>query len=162
MEQRQQVTMTPASLDDPAVQSMVAEVQQVYVERYGGPDDTPMDAADFAPPRGRFVLAHLGEDPVAMGGWRLKDGDARLPGARPAEIKRMYVRPDRRGRGLARAVLGHLEATARADGVDWLVLETGHRQPEALGLYRSAGYTEVEPFGLYACEPGSVYLGKRL
>lgn len=159
--------LRPARLDAPVVLNLVEEVQQVYVQRYGERDDTPMVPDQFAAPNGHFVLGHLGDEPVAMGGWRFRAdrgpaAGSRLPGSRPAEIKRMFVRERWRGRGLARQVLAELETTAAAAGADWLVLETGERQPEALGLYRSAGYVPVPPFGLYADEEGSVYLGKRL
>ncbi len=156
--------LVPTRYDDPAVADLVAQVQQVYVARYGGPDETPMRVEQFTPPHGYFVLVYLGGSPVAMGGWRLRTGPdaARLPGDRPAEVKRMFVRSRLRGRGLARRVLADLESTARAAGVDWLVLETGDRQPEAIGLYRSEGFEDVVPFGVYAEEDGSVYLGKFL
>lgn len=156
--------LVPTRYDDPVVAALDAEVQQVYVERYGGRDETPMAAEQFSPPHGYFVVAHLDGRPAAMGGWRLRTGPGTrtLPGTRPAEIKRMFVRAHLRGRGLSRVVLADLESTARAAGVDWLVLETGDRQPEAIGLYRSCGYVDVEPFGLYACEGGSVYLGRPL
>jgi GNAT superfamily N-acetyltransferase len=159
-----QLRLVPVGYDHPHVRALVQEVQRVYVDLYGGPDETPLDPAEFAPPRGRFVVGYLDGAPVVMGGWRFRrDGAAAgLPGARPAEIKRMFVRPALRGRGLARAVLADLEATAAAAGADWLVLETGDRQPEALGLYRSSGYADVARFGLYAHEDGSVYLGKAL
>jgi GNAT superfamily N-acetyltransferase len=146
------VRLLPARYDDPVVSVLVEEVQQVYIERYGGRDDTPMSPEQFAPPYGRFFLAYLDGEPAAIGGWRLRSGAGALglPGTRPAEVKRMFVRASVRGRGLARAVLGAL------------VLETGDRQPEAVSLYRSAGYTEVTRFGLYAHAEGSIYLGKRL
>jgi len=104
--------------------------------------------------------------PVATGGWRLLPPGwvPDCPGLQ-AEVKRMYVSPPARGRGLARALLGHLERTAQAAGVDWLVLETGPAQPEALTVYGSAGsagYVAVAAFGHYACTPGSIHLGKRL
>jgi len=158
------VRLLPVRYDEPQVAELVEEVQRVYVELYGGRDDTPTAPEQFAPPYGRFFLACLDGEPAAIGGWRLRHdvGAAGLPGTRPAEVKRMFVRAPMRGRGLARAVLGALESSARAEGVDWLVLETGDQQPEAVGLYRSAGYTEVARFGLYACEAGSIYLGKRL
>jgi GNAT superfamily N-acetyltransferase len=161
---RDRLHLVPVRYDDPVVQALVDEVQQVYVVRYGGPDETPVDPDEFAPPRGHFVVGYLDGAPAAIGGWRLRadPADAGLPGDRPAEIKRMFVRPALRGRGLARAVLADLEATAAAAGVDWLVLETGDRQPEALGLYRSSGYVAVTPFGLYAHEDGSLYLGKQM
>jgi GNAT superfamily N-acetyltransferase len=156
------VQLLPTRYDDPVVRALVAEVQQVYVERYGGPDETPMGTEEFLPPHGHFVVAYLDGEPAAMGGWRLRTGVPGLPGARPAEIKRMFVRAHLRRRSLSRVVLAELESTARAAGVDWLVLETGDRQPEAIGLYRSSGYADVARFGLYACEGGSVYLGKPL
>ncbi|HEX2176308.1 MAG TPA: GNAT family N-acetyltransferase [Nocardioidaceae bacterium] len=156
--------LVPTGYDDPVVRPLVEEVQQVYVERYGGRDDTPMAAGEFAPPYGHFVVGWLDGEAVAMGGWRLRVGadGRRLPGERPAEIKRMFVRAHLRGRGLSRVVLAELESSARAAGVDWLVLETGDRQPEAVSLYRSCGFVDVPAFGLYACEGGSVYLGKSL
>ncbi|MGH3368206.1 MAG: GNAT family N-acetyltransferase, partial [Nocardioidaceae bacterium] len=131
--------------DDPVVQLLVAETQQVYVERYGGPDETPMTAPEFAPPNGRFVLAYLDDEPAAIGGWRRRTAEvsSRLPGVSPAEIKRMFVRSHLRGLGLARAVLTYLESTAAAAGVDQLVLETGMRQPEAIALYQSSGYIPI-------------------
>ena len=156
--------LVPTPYDDPVVRALVDEVQEVYVDRYGGPDETPMDAIQFAPPCGHFVVGYLHGEPAAIGGWRLRTGHgaAGLPGRRPAEIKRMFVREPLRGRGLARAVLAELESSAAAAGVDWLVLETGERQPEAIALYGSAGYAAVRPFGLYSFEDGSVYLGKHL
>ena len=79
-----------------------------------------------------------------------------------AEIKRMYVVPAAQRRGFARAMLAHLETTARDAGADVLVLETGKEQPEAIALYESSGYTPVEGFGIYRDEPSVRYLGKRL
>jgi GNAT superfamily N-acetyltransferase len=66
-----------------------------------------------------------------------------------AEIKRMYVAAHARRRGLARLVLAHLEATARAAGAEAMVLETGLAQPEAIALYESSGYTPIAGFGFY-------------
>jgi len=159
-----ELDLVPTSYDDDVVRVLDDEVQQVYVERYGGRDDTPMSAGQFAPPSGLFVVGYLDGRAVAMGGWRLRTDAAgtSLPGRRPAEIKRMFVREGARGRGLGRRVLAELERSAAAAGVDWLVLETGDRQPEAVALYRSAGYVDVDAFGVYADEDGSIYLGKRL
>ena len=79
-----------------------------------------------------------------------------------AEVNRMYVTPDLRGRGLGRLILDALEAEARTASVAWLRLETGPKQPEALGLYRRAGFAECGPFGDYAPDPLSVFMEKRL
>ena len=141
--------------DGPTAQQLIAEVQAEYVTRYGGPDETPVDPADFAPPYGRFVIGYDGSVPVAMGGLRRFD-------ANTLEIKRMYVRRDYRGRGLSRLMLAHLEELAAAMGASRLVLETGSQQPEAMRLYETSGYERVEPFGHYRCAPGSAHYGKAL
>ena len=106
------------------------------------------------------MVVYDDEQPIGMGGWRRygKDGDSVEVG----EIRRMYVRESARGQGIARLLLAHLEDTAVAAGVTRLVLETGLAQPEAIGLYRSAGYVDVEPFGHYVGYADSVHLGRTL
>ena len=141
--------------DGPTAQALTAQVQQEYVERYGGPDATPVDPAEFAPPHGHFVVGYLDAEAVAMGGIRCIDETT-------AEIKRMFVVPALRGRGLSRVVLDRLEGLAREAGASRVVLETGLRQPEAMRLYETSGYVRIEPFGHYRCEPDSVSYGKSL
>jgi GNAT superfamily N-acetyltransferase len=149
------VDIRVVAYDHPDAVVMTKEVQQEYVVRYGGPDDTPVDPAEFAPPLGLFLVGYLDGQPVSCGGWRAhEDGTV--------ELKRMYVRSEARGRGLARAVLAELELTAKRAGHRRVILETGRGQPEAIALYRSAGYTDVPEFGYYAGWPLSVHLGKDL
>lgn len=157
-------TIRQVPYNAPDAQRLIELVQGEYVVRYGGRDGAAVDPDEFDPPHGLFAVAYDGDQPVAIGGWRRHDpGDyGGLPGRRPAEIKRMYVAASERGRGLARVLLGYLEDTARRAGVDWLVLETGQRQPEALALYRSSGYIDVPHFGTYADAPEAVHLGKQL
>lgn len=144
--------------DDPVVQELTREVQAEYGRRYGGDGDaSPMDAERFVAPLGRFLLAKLDGVPVGMGGWRWGgplEGDA--------EIKRMYVREQRRRTGVARMILAELERTAKDAGVHRLVLETGNAQPEAITMYRGAGFVDIPAFGHYACSPDAVHLGKEL
>jgi GNAT superfamily N-acetyltransferase len=147
---------------DPQAQALVAEVQAEYVVRYGGPDDTPLEPAMFEPPSGAFFVGRVGRLATAMGGWRFRPDVAVLGRSRAAEVKRMYVVPAGRHTGLARAVLAHLEQTARQRDADVMVLETGLRQPEAIGLYTSSGYEPVPAFGHYAWSPTARYYGKRL
>lgn len=144
-----ELRITATSYDHPDAAALVAAVQQVYVERYGGVDSTPLEPVEFAWPLGHFLVGYVTEGaPVACGGWRLRraqddpvlcDGDV--------EIKRMYVAEAMRGRGFARRLLAELERTAAAAGGRRMVLETGVRQPEAIALYQSAGYQEIERFG---------------
>jgi GNAT superfamily N-acetyltransferase len=153
---------------DPVAQALVAELQQEFVERYGGPDETPLDPAVFEPPSGSFFVGWVssdggaGRDPVATGAWRLRPEVSALGGTVAAEIKRMYVVRRAQRRGLARLMLAHLEATAAAVGADVMVLETGMAQPEAIALYSSSGYVPVEGFGYYRDSPTARYFGKRL
>lgn len=149
------------SYDHPDAVALVARVQEFYVERYGGPDDDPTGVADFTPPSGAFYLGYLDGAPVATGAWRIV-GEDRLGTTCTAEIKRMYVVPEAQRRGLGRRMLAHLETTAAEAGLEALILSTGARQPEAIALYRAAGYEPVEPFGHYAGAPLNVCLGKRL
>jgi len=151
----------PVPYDHPDVAALIARVQEFYTERYGGPDDDPMEAAMFAPPQGAFFVGYLGGEPVATGAWR-HAGVERLGSDASAEIKRMYVVPEQAGRGLARAMLAHLERTAAEAGYDVLVLATGLRQPEAMALYESSGYESIRPYGHFEhSELGRAY-AKRL
>lgn len=136
---------------------MIADLQQVYVDRYGDVDVTPVDPAQFAAPLGYFVIGYLDGVPVACGGWRI---NPELEGS--AEIKRMYVVDSVRGKGLSRQILAHLEVTAREAGLRRMVLETGLRQPEAISLYTSSGYERIDNFGVYRDHPESRCFGKPL
>lgn len=146
----------------PDAMRLIEAVQGEYVARYGGRDDTPLDPLMFDPPAGSFFVGYLGEEPVASGAWRRRDDVDALGSTASAEVKRMYVSPPVRGRGIARAVLAHLEATAAAAGAEVMVLETGDAQPEAIALYESSGYQPVARFGHYACHGSSRYYGKRV
>ena len=157
-----QLEIRQVRFTDPDAGILIEQVQAEYTLRYGGPDGTPLDPSMFDPPSGAFFVGYLGGAPAAMGGWRLRPDVAALGCARAAEIKRMYVAPSARRRGLARVVLDHLEGTARGAGADLMVLETGLKQPEAIALYTSSGYEPVEPFGHYAWSPTARYYGKPL
>jgi GNAT superfamily N-acetyltransferase len=82
--------------------------------------------------------------------------------ARKMEVKRMYVSPDHRGRGIATRVLKDLETWAKELGCDGCVLETGKRQPEAIGLYKKCGYNVIRNFGQYENVENSVCFAKDL
>jgi GNAT superfamily N-acetyltransferase len=150
----------------PDAMRLIAAVQGEYVVRYGGEDETPLDPAMFDPPRGSFFVAYVGTgggaEPVACGAWRRRDDVEALGTSSTAEIKRMYVDPDVRGRGLARRLLAHLEETAREAGAEVAILETGTRQPEAIALYESSGYVQVPKFGFYCHAPMSRCYAKPL
>lgn len=152
----------PTPITHPDAAMLVEEVQQEYVARYGGRDETPIDPTIFVPPTGAFFIGYLGGKPVATGAWRLRTDVEALGSARTAEIKRMYVVPAARGQALARALLAHLESTAREAGAETMILETGIAQPEAIALYESSGYLRISGFGHYKWSPDSRCFARRL
>jgi GNAT superfamily N-acetyltransferase len=146
--------------DDPVAAYLVEQVQQEYVQRYGGRDAAAVEPAEFLPPQGLFLVAEVDGVPAASGAWRaLGESSGRV---RTAEIKRVYVEPAFRRRGLAQLVVEALERSAAAAGHRSVVLNSGREQPEALALYEQAGYGPVPAYGVYACAPGAVFLGKDL
>ena len=101
------------------------------------------------------VLAYGNERPVGCGAIKQFSSDT-------VEVKRMYVVPDARGRGVASVVLSNLERWAKELSYSKCVLETGTRQPEAIALYRKNGYTRIENYGQYAGVENSLCFEKRL
>ena len=87
-------------------------------------------------------------------------GGVKLFGMDYGEVKRMYVRPQFRGQGFAKAVLNHLADYAQSQGVTLLRLETGIHQHEAVGLYERWGFYRVGPFGEYKDDPLSIFYEK--
>lgn len=136
-------------IGDPDAQTLIELVQEEYVVRYGGRDESPIDHAEFVEPRGAFFVGHLDGAPVVSGAWRRRSNVEFAGTTNTAEIKRMYVVPAARGLGLARRMLAHLERTASEAGVRAMVLETGLKQPEAIALYETSGYVAIAPFGYY-------------
>jgi len=157
----------PASVADPVfeirderydsaiAQQLIEAVQGEYVVRYGGPDASPIDASEFASPDGLFLVGYLDGSPVASGGLRRH-------ATNEFEIKRMYIVPAARRRGLSRVMLAALEERARAMGATRIVLETGQAQPEAISLYETSGYERIDGYGFYACAPLSISFAKTL
>lgn len=130
--------------------AMVAEMNELYgdIEFPGMPTATP---ADFAPPAGAFLLGFHEDEAVCSGGIKPIAPDA-------AEIKRMYVVPGARRRGVARALLRALEEAARERGYAFVRLDTGPLQRGAMALYASEGYTEI---GNFNANPIAAYWGEK-
>ncbi|MBD0292279.1 MAG: GNAT family N-acetyltransferase [Jiangellaceae bacterium] len=147
--------MRPLPYTDSVVRALEAELQQEYVLRYGGGDESPVDPAQFAPPHGLFLVGFVGDEPVASGGYRRHEDGV-------AEIKRMYVVGSRRRTGYARRLLAELERRSAAAGYRRILLETGLCQPEAVALYQTSGYQPVSGFGHYQGKPLARAFGKDL
>ena len=121
-------------------------------EQRFGPNLKPQH---LAPGLGTFVIARADGRAVGCGALRLLNETT-------GEVKRMYVEPELRGRGVAKAVLDRLESDARTMGATRLVLETGIYQTEAIGLYRGMGFNPIECWGEYAAASTSVCFQKQL
>ena len=138
------VVLRDVSWDHPDSVELRAAQRAEISARYGGdlePGHRP-SAADIAV----FVVAYdaASETPIGCGGFRdLRDDQPTV------EIKRMYVRPQYRGRKIGQLILRDLEARARQWGAVRVRLETGSRQPEAVRLYEGAGYRRIPNFGDY-------------
>ena len=136
------------------IRSLNAELTGAYPEP--GATHFGLDPADVAPGRGAFLIIYEEGKAVGCGAVRLID-----PGT--AELKRMYVAPASRGKGLGRRLVAALENEAQSLGVGRLVLETGIRQAAALALYRACGFEPIPLYGEYLRSPEtSICLGKAL
>ena len=144
---------TPA--DAPIARALIAELDAETARRDPGMPIHGLHPGEHRDPRLRFFLLASDGEPAGCGAIRQLG-----PGV--AEIKRMFVRPPFRGRGLSRVLLEGLEREARAWAIRVLRLETGPRQVEALGLYRSAGYGGIAKYGEYVDNPDSICMEKRL
>lgn len=117
------------------VADYVAEIKAMYPE--WTPDVPPrMTSRDVAPPDGHWLLARRNGHPVGCAGLKRLDDNT-------AEIKRIYVVPTARGAGVARALLSHLEKTAKQAGYAVARLDTGAKQPASVALFNSSGYTPI-------------------
>ena len=144
----------PAGTGDAAhlVAAMVAEMRDLYdgldLESPGMPKAGP---AELGPPGGVYLVGYRGGEPVCGGGLkRLPDG--------ACEIKRMYVAPQARRSGVARALLAALEGAARDLGYRIARLDTGDRQPHAQAFYEASGYRAV---GNFNNNPAAAFHGEK-
>jgi len=132
----------PVTDDDLVV--LVDEQERELAYRYGGHGEG-LDPVD---PEARFMVAVVGRTAVGCGAIQPLDPVT-------VELKRMYVRPDHRGRGVARRLLSALEAWAVSTGYARIRLQAGILQPEAIGLYESSGYDPIAVHGTLERDPFS-------
>lgn len=134
------------------IAAMVAEVDTLYGGHLAADPRAPSATPEeFSPPGGRCLVGYDGDQPVCVGAIKGLDGET-------AEVKRMYVVPEARGRGTARELLATLEDAARELGYRRARLDTGASQPHARVLYESAGYRSIPD---YNGNPYAAWWGER-
>jgi GNAT superfamily N-acetyltransferase len=136
---------------DPEIDALVTAQQRELRAADGGLDGQATVTHDDI----RYLAVVADGRAVACGGIQALD-------AGTGEVKRMYVRPAYRGRGIARQLLTALEELAFQQGYAVLRLETGTYLPAAIGLYTSSGYEPIPVYGEYVGNPYSVCFAKRL
>ncbi len=143
--------------DSPEVQALIAASDAYYLDLYPAKSNHLENNEDLKRPNVLFVGCRIENELVASGAAKIMQDDGNY-----AEIKRIFVLDRHRGKGLSNKIMCYLETELQNRGVNLFRLETGVKQPEALGLYRKLGYQERGPFGSYVTDPFSVFMEKYL
>ena len=147
-----------STLESPDAQHLIAALNGELAALFPEPGANHFSLAptQVAAGDGALLVAYVDAAPVGCGAVRRIDADT-------AELKRMYVDPSQRGRGIGRAIVMALEQEARTLGVSRVVLETGSRLHRAIAMYTGLGYAPIPLFGEYLSSPDtSRCFGKRL
>ena len=140
--------------DQPEVLALLAASDAYHAALYPAESNHLVEVSTLQGPETSFYVARVDGQVRGIGAVLRQEGYG--------EIKRMFVDPGARGLKLGSRLLAALEADARAVGVRCLRLETGTKQPEAIALYRRAGFREIGPFGSYLPDPNSLFMEKML
>ena len=139
--------------DQPAVHELIGELDAYLYSLYPAESVYALDISSLCHPGVLFaVVRDSAGTPVGCGAIVIKP--------EYGEIKRVYVRPQARGQGVARRLMESLEAKALQNGCRTFMLETGPTQLEALTLYERMGYQSRGPFGDYPEDPFSIFMQK--
>lgn len=145
------IAIEPAN--QPEVLALIEQLDAYQIPLYPAESHHGIDIDALSQPNVVFAVARdeTGEA-IGCGAIVLETG--------MGELKRMFTKPNQRGKGIARALVGRLEAEAAARGCEAFVLETGYLQTEAIALYERCGYRRCGPFGAYTDDPNSVFMRK--
>jgi putative acetyltransferase len=148
-----QLAIAPENPTCAAVRELIAELDDYLAALYPPESNHGLDIVALQDESVTIFLARLGDKPIGCGAIKLLE-----PGY--AEVKRMYVRPASRSKGIAKQILSKIEEFARNADVHTLRLETGIHQPEAINLYKKFGFYQIPPFGDYKPDPLSLFFEK--
>jgi len=147
------ITIVPERPDTADAIMLISELEALLAPAYPSESRHGLSVAQLLAESVAFFLVRVDGVPAGCGG-------VKLFGAEYGELKRMYVRPQFRGAGLAKLMIDHLGAYACEQGVSLLRLETGIHQKEAIGLYERMGFQRILPFGAYKADPLSLFFEK--
>jgi putative acetyltransferase len=150
-----EISIQPEDPRQADVRRIIAESGAYLQALYPSESNHLVDVDALAAPDAVFLVARRNGELLGSIAFRII-----APGH--AEMKRMFVRAQARGNGVGRRLLEALEREARQRNFERISLETGIKQPEAIGLYRASGYRDCPPFGTYCDDPLSLFMTKRL
>ena len=150
-------SIEPLSFDSPALQGLLRESEDYMSALYPADSNHFDSVQSLLPPKG--LLLGVFEAGAMIGCGAVKFAN---DGADYGEIKRVFVLESQRGKGISKAIMQVLESHLIERGIVLARLETGIKQPAAIGLYRRLGYVERSPFGGYHADPLSLFMEKRL
>ncbi|MCW5772131.1 MAG: GNAT family N-acetyltransferase [Rhodospirillaceae bacterium] len=148
------ISITREAPDSPDAAALIGELDGILGALYAAESRHGYSVERLIREGVHFFVLRCNGVPAGCGGIQFYDGFG--------ELKRMYVRPAFRGRGLGRAMFDHLERRGRAEGCSLLRLETGVHQHEAIALYERAGFRRIAPFPPYRPDPVSLCYEKQL
>jgi GNAT superfamily N-acetyltransferase len=149
------ITILPERPDTPEAIGLIQELEATLDPLYPSESRHGFSVEKLIAEKVAFFVLRYGGAPAGCGG-------VKLFGTEYGEVKRIFVRPQYRGKGLSKLIMEHLAGYARERAIPILRLETGIYQPEAIGLYERLGYRRVGPFGEYKDDPLSIYFEKNI
>jgi putative acetyltransferase len=134
---------------------LIGELDKELLRRYPASSIHTLDLDKITNESGIFMVGYISEIAV---------GCCSVCGMEPGvgEVKRVFIKPQYRRKGIAERMMEHLEEHAAECGFEFLRVETGKKQPESIAMYQKLGYYDIEKYGEYINDPNSVCMEKRL
>jgi putative acetyltransferase len=149
------LVISPENPTCSAIEQLITELDYYLAALYPPESRHGIDIPAMLNKSVTVFLAKLEDEPVGCGALKLFAPSY-------AEVKRMYIKPAFRGKGIGKKILNEIELSAKQANIYTLRIETGIYQPEAIGLYEKLGFYRIPPFGDYKPDPLCVFFEKKL
>jgi GNAT superfamily N-acetyltransferase len=146
--------MVRTNSDNPDFKTLTARLDEELCRIYGT-NQADYEEYNKITDLPTVIIAYANNIPVGCGCFKIYDEST-------VELKRMFVEPELRGKGIASAIVKELERWALELGYNSIILETGNKQPEAINMYHKLGYQDTEKYGQYEDAVLSVCMKKQL